>query len=341
MDLGGRKLSILKIIIDDYILTGQPVGSRTISKKPDVGVSSATVRNEMADLEELGYLLQPHTSAGRIPSDVGYRLYVDLMCRQKQLADDDKKQIKSLLFARKCELEDIIRNALKIISDMTGLVTVISLPLFKKSKLQNMKLIKVNESKVLLIIISDTGVVKNISLSISGAEQEDLDVIAAALLDKFSGTTIESISVIEIYKLRGILAGYSELIDYLIPILRDSLKDIGDYEIYVEGKNNVFEMSEFSSVDKAKKLLAVLSDKNALFEMLSSNKSGFEIRIGEENANEEFKDMSVVLSPYKFNGKDEGRIAIIGPTRMDYDRVVSTIEFAANTLSHLFSGIEL
>lgn len=341
MDLGGRKLSILKVIIDDYIMTGQPVGSRTVSKKPTIMVSSATVRNEMADLEELGYLLQPHTSAGRIPSDIGYRLYVDMIPREECLDDDDKKAIKSLLFAKKCELEDLVRETLRIISDMTGLVAVISLPLFKKSRLQNMKLIKVTDNKTLMILVSDTGVVKNLSLSISGPSQQQLDIVSEVMLNRLRNEKIETIGLRQIYQLKESLPGYEDFIDYLIPKLRDLLKDIGEYEIYVEGKDKVLDMPDFTDVVKARSFVELLSDRELLFKLLANTGGDMEVRIGDENELEEFKTLSVVSAPYKFAGVDAGRLAIIGPTRMNYDRVLNTVSLATSTLTHLFSGIVL
>ncbi len=337
----GRKLSILKVIIDDYISTGQPVGSRTVSKKPSIAVSSATVRNEMADLEELGYLLQPHTSAGRIPSDVGYRLYVDLVANSLNIGEQEKNLIKSILFVKSCEVEDIVKQALKIITDMTGLPTVISLPLFKKSSLQNMKLIKVNESRVLLILISDTGVVKNISLPIIDANQFALDAISGALLEKFKNTTIEEISVKEVNKLRTELKEYTEIIDYLIPILRDSLREISEVELYVDGINNIFEINEFSDIRRAREFLDLISDESLLYEALNEAKDGMKVKIGRENILPQLQNLSLIAAPYKFNGLNDGRIGVIGPTRIPYQRVISIVEFAANTLSSLFSGIDL
>lgn len=341
VDLGGRKLSILKVIIDDYIMTGQPVGSRTVSKKPSIMVSSATVRNEMADLEELGYLLQPHTSAGRIPSDIGYRLYVDMIPREECLDDEDKKAITSLLFAKKCELEDLVRESLKIISEMTGLVAIISLPLFKKSRLQNMKLIKVTDSKILMILVSDTGVVKNISLPIAGPSQEDLDFVSEAMLSKLKNIQIETIGIKQIYQLKESVPGYESFIDYLIPQLRALLKDIGEYEIYVEGKDKVLDMPDFTDISKARAFVELLSDRALLFELLKHTGKDIEVRIGDENELDEFKNFSVVSAPYKFAGAEAGRLAVLGPTRMNYDRVLNTVSFATATLNHLFSGIVL
>ncbi len=343
VDLGNRKLSILKIIIDDYISTGQPVGSRTISKKPDIGVSSATVRNEMADLEELGYLLQPHTSAGRIPSDCGYRLYVDLLSSENALSNEERKVLRSLLISNTIELEDIIKHALNILTNLTGLTTVISLPLFKKSKLENMKLIKVNEHKTLLIMVSDTGVVKNLPLPIGDCSQITLDLISDRLLSRFKDSTIEDISIKDIYAIKSDLSlkKAADLVDYLLPLLRNSLKEIKDFELYVSGANNIFDIREFRDVAKAKKFFDLINNKDLIFEVLEEAEDDIIVKIGSENKHEELKELTLIASPYKFNGANDGRIGVIGPTRMDYYKMISAVKYTANILTNIFSGINL
>lgn len=341
MPLGDRKLRILKVIIDDYISTAQPVGSRSISKKPAIKVSSATIRNEMADLEELGYLLQPHTSAGRIPSDLGYRMYVDLLDGKRTLNKSEKKLIQSLLVSNVIEVEDLIVHALSILTQLTDLTAVISLPLFKKSKLKNMKLIRVNDSKVLMLMVSDTGVIKNIHLGIKDLSQAVLDDIASCLLTRFKGTEIERMSVKEISALRGELKQYDSLIDYLIPILRNSLKEIDDFEVYVDGVNNVFQFPEFNDVKRAKAFLDLMRNKALLFEAISQADDELIVNIGSENKVDELKSLSLIAAPYRFNGKNDGRIGLIGPTRMNYDYVIPTVQYIADVLSNIFSGINL
>lgn len=341
MELGDRKLRILKVIIDDYIHTAQPVGSRTISKKPSVAVSSATIRNEMADLEELGLLMQPHTSAGRVPSDLGYRLYVNLVKDQYELKSEQKAMVQSLLVSNAIEVEDIIKHAVSLLHQLTGLTTVISLPLFKKSKLVNMKIVKINEKKALLILVSDTGVVKNISLGIDDLGQEVLDLIANCLLSRFKNTAIEAINVREIFTIKQNLGAYGDVIDYLIPILRDSLKEIKDFEVYVDGVNSVFQLPEFSDIQIAKRFLDMMSDKDLIFRVLEDASEGLIVRIGSENALEELNNLTVIAAPYKFNGQNDGRIGVIGPTRMNYDHVMVTVQYLADTLTNIFSGIHL
>jgi heat-inducible transcriptional repressor len=341
MQLGDRKMRILKVIIDDYINTAQPVGSRTISKKPSIAVSSATIRNEMADLEELGLLVQPHTSAGRIPSDMGYRLYVDFMKDHYDLRSDQKALVQSLLVSNLIEIEDIILHAVSLLSELTGLTTVISLPLFKKSKLVNMKIVKINEKKALLIMVSDSGVVKNISLGIDNLNQEVLDLIATCLLKRFYNTTIETINVREIFAIKQTLGEYGHVIDYLIPILRDSLKDIKEFEVYVDGVNSIFQLPEFGDLTVAKRFLDMMSDKDLIYKILEEAKDDMIVKIGKENIRDELHNLTVIAAPYKFNGENDGRIGIIGPTRMNYDHVMTTVRYMADTLTNIFSGIYL
>lgn len=343
MKLGDRKLKILKIIIDDYVNTGLPVCSSKISKEPNMSVSSATIRNEMADLENLGLLFQPHTSAGRIPSDVGYRYYVDLISKEKNYYKNNNLILQSLILSNEIEIEEIIKEALKQLTEMTGLTSIISLPLFKKSKLKNMKLIRVNDSKVLLIMVSDSGVVKNITLPISNLSQKILDLISESLLSLFIDTQIESINVKKIYNLKNIdeLSKYNDVVDYLIPILRNSLKEIENFELYVDGVNKIFDMKEFSDVVRAKKFLDLINDKNLLFEILKEANDGIIVKIGKENKFDELQNLTLVASSYKFNGVNDGRIGIIAPTRIPYEDVIDSIKIVSNTLSNIFSGISL
>ncbi len=341
MQLGERKLKILKVIIDDYISTAQPVGSRSISKKPTIEVSSATIRNEMADLEELGYLLQPHTSAGRVPSDLAYRIYVDKLRTANNLSAADRSLVQSLLVSNVIEVEDVLVHALNILAEITRLPAVIALPLFRKSKLENMKLIRINDSKVLLIIVSDTGVVKNVHLALKDLTQDVLDDIAHCLLNHFHGIEIEKIGVKQLSILREEMKAYADIIDYLIPILRDSLKETDKIEVYVSGFDNIFYHREFSDLEKARQIIALLKDKDLLYQIVSPISEQLSVKIGAENEVEAMKELSLIAAPYKFNGINDGRIAVIGPTRINYDAIIPAVQYIADALSNIFSGISL
>lgn len=341
--MNDRKLQILRVIIDDFIRTAQPVGSRTLAKKYGLGISSATIRNEMADLEDLGLLLQPHTSAGRVPSEEGYRLYVDTLMLDQKLDIDQQDLIRKLLLHRVIEIDDVISQAATIMSEMTGLVSMVSLPQFKKSKLQNMKLIRVTDSKVLLILVSNSGIVKNLTLAMSEIPQRVLDMISDTLLHKLIGTPIEEITPKAINNIKKELVEYEDLIEYLVPLLRDTLREIDDVDVKVEGLNNIFNYAEYKDVEKVKDLYEKITDKGFQGKIIHTRplNDDVAISIGQNNRVDGLHECSIVSTSYKFNGKQAGTLCFVGPTRMDYSLAVSVIGYIKETLEGIFSGIYL
>ena len=337
------KLKILRVIIDDFISTAQPVGSRTLAKKYELGVSSATIRNEMADLEELGLLSQPHTSAGRIPSNQGYRLYVDNLMQSSSLGDEQRATIKNLLVNKIIEVEDVVEQAAGILAKMTGLTAMISLPQFKKSKLANMKLIRVTELKVLLIMVSKSGIVKSHTLGLQDISQGILDVVSNTLLMKLTEVPIEEINARLINSIKSELPEYANLIDYLVPLLRDTLRDIDDIDVKVEGINNIFNFIEYSDVHKVQKFLELIKDNKVMGRIFNEigNQEGISIQIGSEIDIDGLDNCSMVSAPYKFNGKKAGKVCVVGPTRMDYSMSVAVVDYIRETLGEIFSGINL
>ena len=340
--ISARQLKILEAIISDFIDTAQPVGSRTISKKYPLGISSATIRNEMADLEELGYLQQPHTSAGRIPSDLGYRLYVDSLVDEYTISPLDKEIIQSLLLNKIIEAGDLAKQAVKLLAEFTNLVAVVSIPKFNKCRLANLKLVKVSDSKVLLILVTDTGIVKNIQLALSNTEQFILDKISDTMVDHLNGETIENIDVRSISKIKEKLNTFGNIVDYLIPILRDALKSLNGTELYVDGISHLLATHEFSDTEKAKGIFDYLKDDKQIEKLLESIPANqLSIKIGTEIGHFQLDDCSIVASSYKVDGNSAGRILILGPKRMDYGVIVSIVNYISNTLSDVFSGIYL
>lgn len=337
-----RKLKILKIIIDDFIDTAQPVGSRTIAKKYPIGISSATIRNEMADLEDLGYLMQPHTSAGRVPSDQGYRLYVDSLVNQKALELDQRELVRKLLLNNLIEAEDIARQATKLLASLTGLTAMVTMPQFKKSRLSNMKLVRVNDAKVLLIMVADSGVVKTMQLSLTNSTQDALDSISKCLLDRLEGSTIEDINLRMLNRLKADLPQYNYLIDYLIPIMRDILDEFDEVDVYVEGANKVLDTSEFQDINMVKRILEILDDKEKLFEILkNTTDQGINIKIGIEIGVDELEECSIISAVYRLDDSHLGCIGILGSKRMEYGNVISAVSYVKETLTEIFSGINL
>ncbi len=342
MAVNDRKLQILKVIIDDFINTAQPVGSRTIAKKYSLGISSATIRNEMADLEELGYLIQPHTSSGRVPSDEGYRLYVDQLISSKKTGKSERELIRGLLLNRVIEIEDVIHRSAKLLSDMTGLVAFVTLPQFKKSKLTNMKMVRINDSKVMLIFVADSGVVKSIQLAFKNATQEALDDITNVMMERLEDSTIEDITVKKIGMIKNILPQYAVIIDYLVPILKDTLHELDRIDFHIEGINNAFNFPEFQDVRALKTFIDTVQSKDMISRFVQENhEDGISIKIGKEIQNQALSNCSIVSVCYEFNGKNVGRIGLIGPSRMDYGRVISVVDYIRKTLSDIFAGIYL
>jgi heat-inducible transcriptional repressor len=334
MTLVERKLKILQAIINDFISTAQPVGSRTIAKKYDLGISSATIRNEMSDLEDLGYLLSPHTSAGRIPSDLAYRLYVDSLMRKYELENRQKKIIKELLLNQIVEIDDVIKNTSKILSQITNLTSMSLSPQFKSSKLKNIKLVQVDSDKVLLILVSSTGIIKNSILRINGISQNILNTVSNILQDKLSGKTISDVDDEITEKIKSELIDYSAAIDEIIPKLHDCLMDMDESEIYLDGITNIFNLPEYTDINKAKKFLSAIEKKDLMYELLRNDTcDDIGIRIGNENEIDEMKDCSIITATYRLNGKTIGKVGVIGPTRMDYSRVVAVLKYLTNILS--------
>jgi len=337
-----RQRRILEAIILDFIDTAQPVGSRTISKKYPLGISSATIRNEMADLEELGYLEQPHTSSGRIPSDLGYRLYVDSLTNLRTIAGDEKELIQSLLLHNYIEANDIASQTARLIANHTHLVAIVTVPQFNKCKLSNFKLIKITDSKVLLILVTNTGVVKNTQLALSNTDQFILDKIADTMLSYLSGETIENIDIRSIVKMKEKLIGFGNVVDYLIPILRDALKSLDMTELHIEGEENILSIHEFSESEKARHIFNFLKDEEALENLIDLDQPNqLTIRIGNEIGIDELDECSLISATYHVDNNSDGKILVLGPKRMEYGAVISFVNYISNTLTEILSGINL
>jgi heat-inducible transcriptional repressor len=342
MTIDERKLRILKAIIDDFISTAHPVGSRTLAKKYELGVSSATIRNEMADLEELGYLTQPHTSAGRIPSELGYRLYVDNLMKQSLLRSEQKELIRSLLSRRVIEVEDVLRQTAKIMAELTGLVSFVTLPQFSKSKLENVKLVKIDGQKVLIILVSDSGIYKVRPLPLKGTDQLILDQISKYLVNVFSGETFSGIKMVKLNQLKARHPEYASIIDYLIPLLKSLLSEMDDLDITYDGTNNIFNSPEFQDVVKARALLENLEGESELSRIIQGiEEEEISIRIGHEIGHEDFEGCSIITAKYRFNDEVCGTLGILGPTRIRYGSAVSVVEYIRETLTDIFAGIYL
>jgi len=339
MELGDRKLKILQAIIKDFITTAEPVGSRTLAKKYNLGISSATIRNEMADLEELGFLEQPHTSAGRVPSDKGYRLYVDNLMRINKLAQRHRETIQKCFLDSLGELEQAFSQTSKILSQITKLTSIVITPQFKESKLKHIQLIPIDEKSILLVIVSEKDVIKNTILRVSETYTADyLQMISKMLNAGLQGLTIDKITGSALESMKIEMRMFSTMIEAVMPALVSTLDEMVNAHLYLDGLTNIFNLPEYNNIHKAREFMAMLDQKDSIADMLINRKDGVDITIGKENRNEEMKECSLVTATYKYNGRIVGKIGVIGPTRMDYDNIVSVVDFMTKSLTDILKG---
>lgn len=340
MDLDERKRHILKLLINDYILTAEPVGSRTIAKRYGLGISSATIRNEMADLEDMGYLEQPHTSAGRIPSDKGYRVYVDYLMNAERLTNQEIEIIKnSICKIAACEIEKIIKETSKILSILTNYTAIVMAPQTTKSSVKHIQLIAVDSSHIVAVVVTNFGIVKNTNITLSHPIGGDkLNTINNILNDKLKGLTIEQINLGVISDIQNSVTGYSEIFNEIIPILYESLKNRDNIEVYLEGSSNIFNYPEYSVIEKARQFLNILDKKDILYRLLTNENDDIRISIGHENMYEEMSDCSLITAGYKIGDNVVGTIGVIGPTRMYYSKVLAILEYLISHLNDMLTS---
>ena len=319
MDLDERKLKILQAIIRNYLETGEPVGSRTISKYTDLNLSSATIRNEMADLEELGYIVQPHTSAGRIPSDKGYRLYVDQMLAEKEEkldhATQEVKEMHQMLLEKEDKMESILKQMAKMLAVNTNYATLVTAPQVKGNKIKFLQLSRVDVGQLLATIVVEGNVIKNNMIHVEKSlDDETLLKLNILLNTNLNGLPIEDINLAMITKLKQQAGIYDGIIAEVMDAVAAVIRENDDIEIYTSGANNIFKYPE-------------LSDKN---------NTGIQVYIGNETPVQTMKDCSVVTATYELEEGVKGTIGIIGPRRMDYDKVISTLTTLKSQLDTIY-----
>ena len=338
VELEERKMKILQAVVRNYLETGEPVGSRTISKYTDLNLSSATIRNEMADLEEMGYIIQPHTSAGRIPTDKGYRLYVDCMLDEKEKELDE---IKGVLLQKEEKLDDMLKQAAKVLAVNTNYATMITAPRYAKNKLKFIQLSRVAVGQLLAVIVSEGNVIKNHIID----TEEDLDddsILKLNLLlnTNLTGLSVEEINLQMITVLKKQAGVHSDIIGNVMDAVAEAIHSDDDLEIYTSGANNILKYPELADREKAGELIHTFEEKQPLTELalgsLASENTGIQVYIGEEAPIESLRDCSVVTATYEIEDGIKGTIGIVGPKRMDYDKVVGTLKQLKNQLDEIY-----
>ncbi len=336
MPMDERKFRILQAIIDDYILTAVPVGSRTISKKYDMGLSSATIRNEMSDLEELGYLDQPHVSAGRIPSAKAYRLYVDQLLQMGRLRADTEDTVKGHFAGRVRQMEDVIDHAAQVLSNLTNYTAVVLPPSGTQPRIRNIQLVSVSDTAALAVIVTDAGVVRDAVIRVSEElDQDALYAVSRTLTEELAGRTLQD-AVERIPDIIARMQGQRELLTGLEDVLHTQ-QEASHPHVAIGGTSNMLSYPEYSDMEKARSFLSLMETRDRLADIIrQKGEMSFTVRIGPETGVPEMADCSIVTATYTTGNGQQGTIGVIGPTRMQYSRVLSIMNTMGQQLSELF-----
>lgn len=338
-ELDERKTKILNAIIRNYLDTGEPVGSRTISKYSDLNLSSATIRNEMSDLEELGYILQPHTSAGRIPSDKGYRFYVDNLMKEK---DQEVTEMKEFMIEHTERMEQVLKQMAKVLAANTNYTAMITAPSYQRNKVKFLQLSQVDEEQLLAVIVTEGNLVKNKMISTREAlDNETLLKLNILLNTSLNGLSAEQINLGTIARLKEQAGIHSNIVSDVLDALVGAFQEDEDLEVYTSGTTNILKYPELSDSQKASELLNAFEEKKQLVTLVnetlaSQEQTGIQVYIGDESPIQNMKDCSVVTATYQLGEGMKGTIGIIGPKRMDYENVVDNLKTLKNQLDTVF-----
>ncbi|WZL77609.1 heat-inducible transcriptional repressor HrcA [Eubacteriales bacterium mix99] len=341
MKLGARKLKILQAIIDDYIRTAEPVGSRTLAKKYGLGISSATIRNEMSDLEEMGFLEQPHTSAGRVPSDKAYRFYVDKLMKVRSLDQKEAEYIRETYESTIDQIEQIIFHTAETLSEVTNYTSLAMAPRLSKVTIRHIQLVQVDGEFALLVIVTSSGILRDTLIRIpEGINNDYLSRVSNILNEQFRGKTIDQIDTEDLANIRDKFLKnrkfFSSLLDILIQRFRESEKR----EVYLGGTTNIFNFPEYQDIIRAQSFLNLMEEKDLLYDILSnSTEDGVWVSIGSENSYNELHDCSIVTATYSLEDRVLGTIGLIGPTRMEYSKAISVMDYMGKALSRYLTRL--
>lgn len=340
MELDQRKMRILQAIIDDYILTASPVGSRTISKRADFNLSSATIRNEMSDLEEMGLLEQPHTSAGRIPSNKAYRLYVNQIMRRAQLTEQERKAIRSYFQARADQVESLVRLTANALSDITRYTAMVMAPQLNTVRIKHIQLVQLSAERALLVLVTDAGFIRDVMLRMpEGMAARDLERFSARLNEALHDMRLDQLAVDAVLGI-GEETGVQRVFFQSVMTAIERQMHQNAQKVELSGTTNILNYPEYSDMNKAKEFLAAIEGRDTLYNMLRKAATlEFSVTIGEENEQAQLKDCSVVTATYRMGSEPMGSFGIIGPTRMHYSRVLSILEYMQLSLSEALAGL--
>lgn len=338
LPLDSRKQVILKAVVVDYVQTAEPVGSHILVARHEFGVKSATIRNELAELADLGYLYQPHTSAGRIPSDMGYRCYVDCLMDDVTMPHANREA----LIPRRTEVELIIEQTCKVLSQIAQYTSVATHPNVKNVFISHISVVNIGKKRTLVVLVLDNGQIIHELLEFD-AKSKHIDAVRATnfLMQIFGGKTLESASSSSMVAVPADAEDMRDLLGKVIQFVKRVLDSVEDINVSLEGASYIMQQPEFRDAERLEAILSVLEERSALYKLLSSVFLGPDVSIviGSENPMDEMQDCSFVGAKYKINGRIAGTIGVVGPTRMDYRRAVGAVEFMANNLSEILTDL--
>ncbi len=338
-ELDERKTRILDAIIRNYLDTGEPVGSRTISKYSDLNLSSATIRNEMSDLEELGYILQPHTSAGRIPSDKGYRFYVDNLMKEK---NQEVREMKEFMIEHTERMEQVLKQMAKVLAENTNYTAMITAPSYHQNKVKFLQLSQVDKEQLLAVIVTEGNLVKNKMISTREAlDNETLLKLNILLNTSLNGLSAEQINLGTIARLKEQAGIHIHIVSDVLDALAVVFSEDEELEVYTSGTTNILKYPELSDSRKASELLSAFEEKKQLVSLVNETlaaeeQNGIQVYIGDESPIQNMKDCSVVTATYQLGEGMTGTIGIIGPKRMDYENVMDNLKTLKSQLDTVF-----
>ena len=338
MELSERKKQILRAVVENYIQTAEPVGSKAIVVSAGLKVSSATIRNEMADLEDLGYIIQPHTSAGRIPSDKGYRWYVDTLMEEKE---QEVTEIREQMLQKADKMDQLLKQAAKVLAANTNYATMISAPTYNRNKLKFIQLSQVDENQIIAVIVMEGNIIKNKIVTVGeNLGNETLLKLNMLLNTNLNGMSIEEINLGMIARLKEQAGIHSEVISDVLDAVANVIQ-VDDLEIYTSGATNIFKYPELSDKQSAQEIISAFEEKQQLASLVTQTLSeeenkGIQVYIGNETPIQNMKDCSVVTATYELGEGMQGTIGIVGPKRMDYEHVMTTLKTLMAELDAIF-----
>ena len=339
-ELDERKVKILDAIIRNYLATGEPVGSRTISKYSDLNLSSATIRNEMSDLDEMGYIIQPHTSAGRIPSDKGYRFYVDHLIMEK---DKEVSEMKEFVIEKTEKMEKVLKQVAKLLAANTNYATMVSAPAYDKNKIKFIQLSAVSDNQILVVIVMQSNLVKNQIIDVKEAlDNETLLKLNILLNSSLNGLALSEINLGTMARLKEQAGAHSGIVNDILDTLIQTISENEDLQIYTSGATNILKYPELTSSESAASLLSAFEDKEELAQFVNESladedETGIQVYIGDESPIQTMKDCSVVTATYDLGEGIKGTIGIVGPKRMDYEKVMNNLKTLKTQLDGIYN----